>query len=360
MSLKNIFSQEVIENSYERIVSDFGKSTKSIYIIVLIFIALMFISLFFITIDIGVTAIGTIKPIGEHIIITAPNNGKIIHFKYQENDKIYKGDTLLIVWTDNIISALPALQQRQTELENMLADLKYLVNNQIPECFQSSQYLQDYNYYIAQLEDITIKRDLEKKRYNREKYLFDKEISTPADFETYESIYKQSENALLTLKRKQLTKWRNEQINYQTELNNILTQITQINIQNQESVVISPINGNIHQVANVNKNSYVHVGQQLLELSPDGDLFVECFVSSKDIGLITPNMSVRFRVDAFDYTQWGILTGNVVDIANDITISDTISYYKIRCSLDRPFLELRNGFRGYVKKGMTVNARMIV
>ena len=102
------------------------------------------------------------------------------------------------------------------------------------------------------------------------------------------------------------------------------------------------------------------MGQQLLELSPDGDLFVECFVSSKDIGLITPNMSVRFRVDAFDYTEWGILTGNVVDIANDITISDTISYYKIRCSLDRPFLELRNGFRGYVKKGMTVNARMIV
>lgn len=256
--------------------------------------------------------------------------------------------------------SIPALQQRQSEIENILSDLNWLVKEQIPKTFYSNQCLQDYNYYISQLDDLIMKRDLEKKRYQREKSLFEQKASPFVDFETQESAYKQSEAAINTLKQKQVAQWRNEQFNYQSELNNILTQLTQINIKNQESIIFSPITGNIHKIANVNTNSYVHAGQQLLEISPDGDLFVECLVSSKDIGLIKNGMMVRFRVDAFDYTEWGILTGTVVEIANDITLSESFAYYKVICSIDNQYLMLKNGFRGYIKKGMSVNARMLV
>ena len=360
MGQKGIFPQEVIENSYEQVVSDYGKSTKVLYLTVLSAIVLLVVSLFFVTVDGGVTAVGTIKPLGEHVLITAPNNGKLSYFEIKENDKVCEGDTLLTVWSDNIVSTVPALQQRQTELEKMLSDLEFLVKGLAPKIFQSPQCMQNYNYYIAQMGELKLRRNLEKSRFQREKSLFEKNMSAIADYEAYETSYKQSEFAVNALKRKQMAQWRTDQLNYQNELNDIIARLAQIDIQNKESVVISPINGNVHRISNVNENSYVHSGQELLELSPDGDLFVECYVTSKDIGLVKKGMRVRFRVDAFDYTQWGVLNGSVVDISDDITMLESAAYYKIHCCLDSQCLILKNGFQGCVKKGMTVNARMIV
>lgn len=34
--------------------------------------------------------------------------------------------------------------------------------------------------------------------------------------------------------------------------------------------------------------------------------------------------------------------------------------FRVRCSLDQTYLELQNGFRGDIKKGMTFQARFIV
>jgi hypothetical protein len=34
--------------------------------------------------------------------------------------------------------------------------------------------------------------------------------------------------------------------------------------------------------------------------------------------------------------------------------------FRIRCTMDRNYLSLKNGIKGYMKKGMTVRARFII
>jgi len=48
-------------------------------------------------------------------------------------------------------------------------------------------------------------------------------------------------------------------------------------------------------------------------------LIVKSTVSLNDIGLIRKNQKVKFQLDAFNYNQWGLLEGKVIDIDRNIT-----------------------------------------
>ena len=45
-----------------------------------------------------------------------------------------------------------------------------------------------------------------------------------------------------------------------------------------------------------------------------------------------------------------------IEIGKDIEFIEDQSVFKVRCSLDQKYLLLKNGFRGNLKKGMTLNA----
>lgn len=357
---RSIFPKEVIDNSYEQIVSEYSRSTKAIYLSILIALVLVVISTLFIKVDVGVSASGIIKPQGERIVVCSPANGTLIQLNCRENDIVHKGDTLFRVWSDNTSVSLPELKRHQMDLENMLSDLNFLVLNKVPQTFQSLSYSHEYQYYCALMEDLKNMEEENHKIYIREKQLFDKGMSSLSEFEKYESEYKQSKRNVESLKRKQLTQWQSDRINYQQELNRINTSINQIEIQNKESYICAMVDGNIQQIFNVKNFSYLVAGQQVLEISPNGNLYAECYVESKDIGLIKKGLPVRLRIDAFDYTQWGVATGRVEEIANDITVVENASFYKVLCSLDEDVLSLKNGYKGTIKKGMTLNARMVV
>ena len=95
-------------------------------------------------------------------------------------------------------------------------------------------------------------------------------------------------------------------------------------------------------------------------ISPDQDLLVECYLSPADIGFIRDSMNVRFQFDAFNYNQWGLGKGKVMDVSNDIITRNEQPVFKVRCTLDTRELKLKNGYRGKLKKGMTLTARFQV
>ena len=71
-------------------------------------------------------------------------------------------------------------------------------------------------------------------------------------------------------------------------------------------------------------------------------------------------MPVRFQVDAFNYNQWGLATGNVTEISSDIYFVNEKPVFKVTCQLREDYLQLKNGYKGYLKKGMTLQARFVV
>ena len=71
-------------------------------------------------------------------------------------------------------------------------------------------------------------------------------------------------------------------------------------------------------------------------------------------------MPVVLQVDAFNYNEWGTVTGKIASISSDIVIVNDQPAFKVRSTINQDHLTLKNGYRGTLKKGMTVHARFLV
>jgi HlyD family secretion protein len=53
----------------------------------------------------------------------------------------------------------------------------------------------------------------------------------------------------------------------------------------------------------------------------------------------------------------GFATGKIPTIVNDVQMINNTPMFKVFCTLNQDFLQLKSGFKGQLKKGMLVNAR---
>jgi membrane fusion protein, peptide pheromone/bacteriocin exporter len=125
--------------------------------------------------------------------------------------------------------------------------------------------------------------------------------------------------------------------------------------------IIAGTNGTLINVLNLNEGDFIHPQQKLAEISPDTTLIAVTYISPSDIAFIEKEQEVSFQVDAYNYNQWGLAYGKVIDIADDLSlISEKEAGFLVTCMLDTSFLTLTSGQEGQIKKGMTFNARFIV
>lgn len=364
MHKTQLFPDSVLNQTADYLFFTFNRRTQLLYMVILLTIIAAIISLFFIKIDIGVGVNGMIKPKGERIIITSPNVGRISFIHLAENRKINKNDTLFVLISDNITSQKNALLERQKELTTMLKDLELLtINKNLGNLsLNSNLYIRSLLYYQSQLSELITKRNSIEQNYDRDKLLVDSNVLSPYDFENIKAQYNSSKIAIEVFKDRQNAQWQNEKDNFEVELRDIETKLLQISIANNEMVVRSPVSGVIQTIMNINDGSYVHSGQQIVEISPEGELMVECYVPPKDVGLLKKGQKCRIQIDAFNYNDWGVLTGELTEIFNDIIMSSDNNsyYYKVYCSLDSNELMLKNGYIGHIKKGMSARTRFVV
>jgi hemolysin D len=79
----------------------------------------------------------------------------------------------------------------------------------------------------------------------------------------------------------------------------------------------APIDGVVRQTAVTTVGQVVTTGQQLVVITPDkAKLQVEALVANLDIGFIKLGQPAVIKLDAFPFTRFGTLHGNVVKIAS--------------------------------------------
>ena len=154
--------------------------------------------------------------------------------------------------------------------------------------------------------------------------------------------------------------WQNElaelqfrQKQYEGQINCLLEDLKHCEIR-------TPVSGIIEYLSPIHPGSNIQQGQQLAVISPDTDIIGELYVTTSDIGLIYLNQPVQLIIDAFDYREWGTISAAITEISDDFIIINNQPVFRIRCKLDRVSLELKNGYTGSLKKGMTFRALCLV
>lgn len=336
--------------------------SQLIYLTVLLALTGTLLALPLIYVDVSVQAGGLVRPVAERSEVRATAGAVIEEVMVKDWQSVRQGQPLFRLQSEALNTRQRLLDEQQAEKKAFTRDLTLLTEKPWQEVgvLEAPLYRQQYAQFRSVVEESWHLQEKRKRELQTNHKLYRQAAIARLEYEDAVYAHKVSLARYNTLVEQQRSYWQSDLTQHQRDLNALAADAQQLRDQQALYVLKAPVGGTATQLAGRYVGSYVQPGDVLAVISPDSTLIVECYVSPKDIGLVRAGQALRMQVDAFDYNQWGLLTGKVIDIANDFTLRHDQPVFKVRCQLDRSYLALSNGYKGFLKKGMTVNTRFLV
>ena len=345
--------------------------SQLIYTSVLLAITVGLGTLTFIYVDVSVQATGMVRPVTERSEVRPLAGGRITALLVRENQPVRAGEVLMRLQTEVLDTKLQLTAAQQTERQTHIADLDRLTRWSVPTSGDASAgwavaglssplYRQQYEQFRFLAQENLQTQTKRQRELATARQLYGDKVIARIELEDKEYAFNSVAAQYQTLVERQRSDWQAALTQQKLSLTELRSQVRQLQQERDLYTVRASVNGTVSQLAGRYVGGYVQAGETIGVVSPDSTLVVECYVSPKDIGLLRPGQAARFQVDAFDYNQWGMLEGKVLDIANDFTMVEKQPAFRVRCKLTQNHLTLTNGYRGYLKKGMTLQARFVV
>lgn len=352
------FSSDPI-NTLENLVSKNKTKSFSIYFIILLVIIVFLGLLPVIKVDISSQSRGIIRSKTDNVPVSTMVSGRINWIDLKNNAFVKKGDTLLRISKENLESDKKTQDTLSESVSALLHDISALLQNKTNHLLTAAAR-EDLLKFQFGKNELQSKISQAQISHDRNKILYDKEIIAKADFEKLEYELRLARQALQSYVSQQKLTWENQKRDLEDRLKNLNGTVAKINAESNNYIVLAPVSGTIENYSGIQKGSFINASQSIATISSTDHLLVECNVSPNDIGLIKKNQKVKFQLDAFNYNQWGLLEGKVIDIDRNITLQNDQAFFKVRCALNSKTLQLKSGYQANVSKGMTLTTRYII
>lgn len=100
-------------------------------------------------------------------------------------------------------------------------------------------------------------------------------------------------------------------------------QLVQAQERQKLQTLTAPVDGTVQQVAVHTVGGVVTPAQQLMVIVPaDSHLEIEAMVPNKDIGFVHPGQTASIKIDTFNFTKYGLLHGDVLNVSQDAIARD--------------------------------------
>ena len=132
----------------------------------------------------------------------------------------------------------------------------------------------------------------------------------------------------------------------------------------EHSVIYAPMDAIVKNIIITTKGAKVRPGDVILELVPSSDkLIVEAKFHPRDLSFIQIGQKAALKLDAYDYSIYGIFHGIVKYISPDALIEKTQKgeefYFRVQIELDTKELITKNGRKIEISPGMTANIDIV-
>jgi HlyD family secretion protein len=357
-----IYPPEVIGDTLQDHFSELSANTNVIYLIVLGATVAALLSLPFIQVNVSVTSDGTVRPDQSKTAVYASQSGIVKDVFVTPGDSTKKNAPLLRLQESSVQGRQQIEEQRLERKQAYVDDLTRIVEadtslsvDQVN--LQTARYEQEYSSLRSELRDHRL--DVKQARHNLklQRKLYASESVARQKLEDAEFKYEQLQARTSTIIDGYRRRWLSELSRLRSDVQTIRSELQRIAQRETLHTVRAPVQGTVSQMQGIAPGSYVRDGQEIGVLSPDSDLIARVFVSPQDIGLLQEGNSARFQIHAYNYRNWGFLTGRVNRISDDVQIVKGAPLYVIECSLDSTRLSLPSGVTGSLQKGMTLTAR---
>jgi len=345
-------------------------------------------------IDIVSVAAGKIIPNGHVKVIQSLEIGKVTAIHIKEGQSVQQGESLIELDSSTINAEISQLMTEQKLAELQRKRLQWLADQQknvtrdqmieweTKDPVLSSQWREyqdrlktlladkdkrqaEYNAAKQQAEKLTAILPIITERSRNEKTLVERKLYPNQQYleteqqrltilydlksqhsqvnelqQTIEVINAQIQHAKSEFSRSNLEK--KEEANH--KIKSIKQELIKSEIRHKARRLVSPIDGIVQQLAIHTVGGIVTPAEELMIIVPQSaTLEIEAYVENKDIGFVREGQVVAVKLDAFPFTKYGTLEGEIINISDDaVSDEDRGLIYKARVSLKQKTMLVGN------------------
>jgi multidrug resistance efflux pump len=344
-----------------------GRTRPYVYWTAVVMCVTVLSSLPIVHVDVTVQERCRVRPATERSAIVARTAGFIASIKAHDNDLVHSGDVLLSLNTQGLQAKCDFNHAQTNEVTNELQDLRYLLacvsNKQAASltALRTAKYIAEYQKFDTQCDNANLKINRTEREMSRTKQLFINKVVAARDVDDASYQNNEARAELEAVYRQTIAQWQADKVQKELEREQHNAEARQLEDERDLYSVKAPLEGTVIGLEGVVEGSYVQSGQRVGDISPTSEFVIDVAVPPKDIGRIVKGQAANMQVDAYPYTIWGLLPGRVLRISADyVEESDKSGAFKVIVRPDRDYLRTHEGLTGYLKKGMTGNARFFI
>ncbi len=286
-------------------------------------------------IDEVVSVTGQLESLGGSVEVKTPAGGKIASVLFKDGSIVRKGQPLVRfdtrqAATDKATNS-KLIQLERTQLENKLKILEGR-ESVLQKKVKTSIQITD------ELGELVKQGGFQKVQYLQQ-------------LDQLYELQSQLSNVKLDMNRIKLEA--------EKSIGRLTNQLKRAELQLQYKNVVAPVSGIIFD-PKASASGVIGAGDTIVTIIPQEGLKGKVFVQNKDIGFVKTGQKARVRIDAFPFTQYGELEGDVAQIGADALPPDRkASFYRypVKLTLNKPYLEHR-GVKVPLRSGMAITANL--
>jgi multidrug resistance efflux pump len=358
--LKPFIIQNLPSDHEIKFLHDTRVKSRIIYISVLICFLACIVALPFIRVSLSVQGRGIIRPVSELAEVRVIPSAIVAAVFIAEGNHVSKGDILITLSSAETDRQLDYRQQELKKYTEYIGDLQFLTGeNRFTRC-QTNLYKTEQNNFEKKLVEINSRIERADRDIARQKKLFENMLISKKEFEDLLFSQDQLENEKKIYESSGMFKWEGDLTKICSERDDCLMQIDLLKKQKDLYIIRSPVDGTVESFTGIYSGTNLQSGQIVAIISPSNAMIAEVYIPAKNVGMLRNGTPVRIQIDAFNYNEWGMLSGRISGISDDYFLVNNVPVFKVKCSLNTNMLKLKNGTPGTVKKGMTLNARFMI
>ncbi|MGL4752017.1 HlyD family type I secretion periplasmic adaptor subunit [Aeromonas veronii] len=159
-----------------------------------------------------------------------------------------------------------------------------------------------------------------------------------AELEVLQSHQQSLQERLIGFKAQKQREWIEKLQQARLQLTTIEHELAKLHEREHLEVIRAPVAGTVQQLTIHTQGAVVQPAQQLLVIVPnEGVQLAEVKILNKDIGFVHEGQAVSIKVDAFPYTRYGTIDGELVSVSRDATADEQLGLVfaaKVKLSRD--------------------------
>ena len=311
-----------------------------------------FIYAVFARIDEVVIARGELKGMGAERPIKAPVSGVVSDIPVTEGELVSQGQVLIEFDSEVSNERWRSLEQ-QKELE-------------------SRRLTNEIQAFDARIDSLQAQQKSLQKTLKLESTIIDRMTGMVKQGAIAEVQYLRQKNQLqelqseiaqteATLREVQAESIKSEQ-QIQRELADLEREIVEAKKSQEYQSLRAPVRGYVFNLIVASPGYAASRGETLLKIVPEGALEASVFITNADVGFLRPKMPARVRVDAYPFTQFGDIPGELKRVGKqslEPSQQNPEPRFPAQVVLKRQYLE-KSGKRFHVAAGQSVSVNFIV